>query len=56
MKNTRWGLIGAGWIATTAIAPAMHAAENTVIQAVEAETSNDQEPLTRLRFRKAMKG
>ena len=34
MKNTRWGLIGAGWIATTAIAPAMHAAENTVIQAV----------------------
>ncbi len=34
MKNTRWGLIGAGWIATTAIAPAMQAAENTVIQAV----------------------
>ena len=34
MKDTRWGLIGAGWIATTALAPAMHAAENTVIQAV----------------------
>ena len=34
MKTTRWGLIGAGWIATTALAPAMHAAENTVIQAV----------------------
>ena len=34
MKNTRWGLIGAGWIATTAIAPAMHAAENNIIQAV----------------------
>jgi predicted dehydrogenase len=34
LKNTRWGLIGAGWIATTAIAPAMHAAENTVIQGV----------------------
>jgi predicted dehydrogenase len=34
VKTTRWGLIGAGWIATTAIAPAMHAAENTVIQAV----------------------
>jgi predicted dehydrogenase len=34
VKNTRWGLIGAGWIATTAIAPAMQAAENTVIQAV----------------------
>jgi predicted dehydrogenase len=34
LKTTRWGLIGAGWIATTALAPAMHAAENTVIQAV----------------------
>jgi len=34
VKTTRWGLIGAGWIATTALAPAMHAAENTVIQAV----------------------
>jgi len=34
VKDTRWGLIGAGWIATTALAPAMHAAENTVIQAV----------------------
>jgi len=34
VKKTRWGLIGAGWIATTAIAPAMHAAENSVIQGV----------------------
>jgi predicted dehydrogenase len=34
VKKTRWGLIGAGWIATTAIAPAMHGAENTVIQGV----------------------
>ena len=39
MKDTRWGLIGAGWIATTAIAPAMHAAENTVIQAVASRDS-----------------
>ena len=34
MKKIRWGLIGGGWIATTAIAPAMHAAENAVIQGV----------------------
>jgi xylose dehydrogenase (NAD/NADP) len=39
VKETRWGLIGAGWIATTAIAPAMHAAENTVIQAVASRDS-----------------
>jgi len=30
----RWGLIGAGWIATKAIAPAMHAADNAIVQAV----------------------
>ena len=49
MKNTRWGLIGAGWIATTAIAPAMHAAENTVIQAVasrDPERSKTLNPIT----------
>lgn len=49
MKNTRWGLIGAGWIATTAIAPAMHAAENTVIQAVasrDPERSRALNPVT----------
>ena len=34
MTQTRWGLIGAGWIATKAIAPAMHAASDTIIQAV----------------------
>ena len=34
MKNIRWGLIGAGWIATKAIAPAMHAASDTIVQAV----------------------
>jgi D-xylose 1-dehydrogenase (NADP+, D-xylono-1,5-lactone-forming) len=49
VKNTRWGLIGAGWIATTAIAPAMHAAENTEIQAVasrDPERSRALNPIT----------
>ncbi len=49
MKETRWGLIGAGWIATTAIAPAMHAAENTAIQAVasrDPERSRALNPIT----------
>ncbi len=49
MKNTHWGLIGAGWIATTAIAPAMHAAENTVIQGVasrDKERSKALNPIT----------
>ena len=49
MKDTRWGLIGAGWIATTALAPAMHAAENTVIQAVasrDPERSKALNPIT----------
>ena len=34
MKKTRWGLIGAGWIATKTIAPAMHASSEALIQAV----------------------
>ena len=34
MKTTRWGLIGAGWIATKAIAPAIHAQPNAIVQAV----------------------
>jgi predicted dehydrogenase len=49
LKNTRWGLIGAGWIATTAIAPAMHAAENTVVQGVasrDPERSKALNPIT----------
>jgi D-xylose 1-dehydrogenase (NADP+, D-xylono-1,5-lactone-forming) len=49
VKTTRWGLIGAGWIATTAIAPAMQAAENTVIQAVasrDPERSKALNPIT----------
>ena len=34
MKTTRWGLIGAGWIATKAIAPAIHAQPNAIVQGV----------------------
>ena len=34
MKSIRWGLIGAGWIATKAIAPAIHAADNAILQSV----------------------
>lgn len=34
MKDIRWGLIGAGWIATKAIAPAIHAGENAILQSV----------------------
>ena len=30
----RWGFLGAGWIATTALAPALHAADNAVLHAV----------------------
>lgn len=34
MKKTRWGLLGAGWIATKTIAPAMHASNENIVQAV----------------------
>lgn len=34
MTSVRWGLIGAGWIATRALAPAMHASPLATIQAV----------------------
>jgi predicted dehydrogenase len=34
VKQTRWGLIGAGWIATKTIAPAMHTSAETIVQAV----------------------
>lgn len=32
----RWGFLGAGWIATKALAPAVHAADGAVLQAVAA--------------------
>jgi predicted dehydrogenase len=34
MTTIRWGLIRAGWIATKAIAPAMHAVPTAIVQAV----------------------
>ena len=34
MKTVRWGLLGAGWIATKAIVPAMNAAADTIVQGV----------------------
>lgn len=37
MTNTRWGMLGAGWIATKAIAPAMHAASGAIVQAVASQ-------------------
>jgi len=45
VTQTRWGLIGAGWIATKAIAPAMHAASDTIIQAVASRDLNRAEAL-----------
>ena len=39
MKTTRWGLIGAGWIATKAIAPAIHTQPNAILQAVASSDS-----------------
>lgn len=40
MKNVRWGLLGAGWIATKAIVPAMNAAADTIVQGVASRDSN----------------
>jgi predicted dehydrogenase len=34
VTKIRWGLIGAGWIANKAIAPAMHEASGAIVQAV----------------------
>jgi xylose dehydrogenase (NAD/NADP) len=32
--TTRWGFLGASWIASTALAPAVHGASNAILQAV----------------------
>jgi predicted dehydrogenase len=40
VKSVRWGLIGAGWIATRALAPAMHASAHATIQAVASRDLN----------------
>ena len=48
MKSVRWGLLGAGWIATRTIAPAMHAATDTIVQAVASRDSKRSEALNPL--------
>ena len=45
MTTIRWGLIGAGWIATKAIAPAMHSATNAIVQAVASRDSKRSQSL-----------
>jgi len=55
MKTTRWGLIGAGWIATKAIAPAIHAQPNAILQGVAVVTPNVHNCLTQLLFTIVMK-
>jgi xylose dehydrogenase (NAD/NADP) len=47
--RTRWGFLGAGWIASTALAPAVHAASNAILQAVasgDRKRSMSLEPIT----------
>jgi predicted dehydrogenase len=49
VTKIRWGLIGAGWIANKAIAPAMHAASGAIVQAVasrDPERSRALKPVT----------
>jgi predicted dehydrogenase len=44
----RWGFLGAGWIAQTALAPALHAANNSTLHAVasrDTERSADLNPI-----------
>ena len=48
MSSIRWGLLGAGWIATRTIAPAMHAATDTIVQAVASRDSKRSEALNPL--------
>jgi D-xylose 1-dehydrogenase (NADP+, D-xylono-1,5-lactone-forming) len=48
MSSIRWGLLGAGWIATRTIAPAMHAANETIVQAVASRDSKRSEALNPL--------
>jgi predicted dehydrogenase len=45
MTSVRWGLLGAGWIATRALAPAMHAANDTIVQAVASRDAKRSEAL-----------
>jgi predicted dehydrogenase len=45
MTAIRWGLIGAGWIAIKAIAPAIHATPNAIVQAVASRDSKRSQSL-----------
>jgi predicted dehydrogenase len=53
MTAIRWGLIGAGWIATKAIAPAMHAAPNAIVQAVASRDSKRSQSLNPITIHKS---
>lgn len=47
--TTRWGFLGAGWIANAALAPAVHRASNAILQAVASRDpmrSKALEPIT----------
>jgi len=49
VKQTRWGLIGAGWIATRTIAPAIHASAEAIVHAVasrDLERARALDPIT----------
>lgn len=50
MKNVRWGLLGAGWIATKAIVPAMNAAADTIVQSVASRDLNRAQALNPITF------
>jgi predicted dehydrogenase len=53
MTAIRWGLIGAGWIATKAIAPAMHSAPNAIVQAVASRDSKRSQSLNPITIHKS---
>ena len=53
MTAIRWGLIGAGWIATKAIAPAMHATPNATVQAVASRDSKRSQSLNPITIHKS---
>lgn len=46
MNSTRWGLLGAGWIARRAIAPALHSAAGATLEVVAARDADRAAALT----------
>lgn len=48
-RPIRWGFIGAGWIATTALAPAVHAAQGATLQAVASRDAQRSQALAPVR-------